>query len=302
MPAAARDDGARAPLNTASIVRKVLLWWFRAPWGQSHVSANIAVEMSPALAYLDALNERDPEAPKVTIQHLLAGAVGRTLGAFPAANARIVAQRIVPSEHVGLAMPVNLVGSEQGKTSELGMALLEQAECLSLRQIASRTRKAVAGERSGRSTNRFMRSLKSLAASLPQPMLEGLLEGLHRASQNPVLAERLHAAYPATAGLTNPGAALGEVEGARVLGGAFQIPQKLVHVGTLWGVSPIHQDVVVIGGKPVVGPVLPVLLVFDHRLIDGVMAGRMLVHFVRILRDPAACFGAEGHRPGGDDG
>ncbi len=297
-----RDDGARAPINTTSFVRKVLLWWFRGPWGHSHVSANIAVEMTPALDYLAALNALDPSLPKVTLQHLLAGAVGRTLGAFPAANARIVANRIVPTARVGLAMPVNLVGSAQGAHGELGMALVQDAHQQSLRALSAATRSAVAGEREGRSTNPFMRSLKSLAQALPQPALDRVLEGLHRVGQNPVLAEQLHRAYPATAALTNPGAALSDVQGARVLGAAFQLPQKLVHVGTLWGVSPIHEDVVVIDGKAVVGPVLPVLMMFDHRLVDGVMAGRMLTFFARILRDPAPVFGPDGGREGPDHG
>ncbi len=300
MPTDRRDDGARAALNPNSVVRKMLMWWFRAPWGQTHVSVNIAVEMSPALAYLSALRDQDPELPKVTVQHLLAGAVGRTLSAFPMANARIVGSRIVPQSRVGVAMPVNLVGSDQEKGGELGMALVEDVHKRSLREISQHTRKAVAGERTGRSTNRFMRGMKALGLALPQPALDRMLNSMHAASQNPLLAERFHEMYPVTAGLTNPGAAIASVEGVRILGGAFTLPQRLVHIGTLWGISPIHEDVVAIGGKAVVGPVLPVMLMFDHRLVDGVMAGRMLSFFAQILRDPVAVFGAEGARQGLD--
>ena len=43
---------------------------------------------------------------------------------------------------------------------------------------------------------------------------------------------------------------------------------------------------------------LPLVLVFDHRLFDGVIAGRLLAHLAGMLRDPEATFGVDGTRIG----
>ena len=40
---------------------------------------------------------------------------------------------------------------------------------------------------------------------------------------------------------------------------------------------------------------LPVVLIFDHRLIDGVRASQLILRMRQILGDPAAVFGADGH-------
>ena len=98
------DPPVGKPIRTDSIIRKFLLWWFRQPHGIAHVSLSISIDMTHALAYLDRLAELD--GPKVSVQHLLSGVIGRTLHHHPAANARIVGRRIVPVDSVAAAMPV----------------------------------------------------------------------------------------------------------------------------------------------------------------------------------------------------
>ena len=41
---------------------------------------------------------------------------------------------------------------------------------------------------------------------------------------------------------------------------------------------------------------LPVTLVFDHRLFDGVMASKLVHRFTCMLLDPEAVFGADGRQ------
>ncbi len=286
---------------SVSIIRKFLLYWFREPWGRAYVSVNIAVDASPALAYLEQVNSLG--RGRLTLQHLVAGIVGRCLSEFPAANARISGGRIVPQAHVGLAMPVNLLDRSgrkmEGKSAELGLAVVSRVEERNLWEIAEVTNKGVAGERSGKSDNRLVRVMKWLGDALPQGGFDPALDLLHHLSQLGPFARRLEREFPVTAGLTNPGAAIGGLEGARMLGGAFDLPQRIFHVGTLWGISPIHQDVLAIQGKPEVRPVLPVLLIFDHRLIDGVRAGLLLRRFAELLLDPAVAFGTTGDVRGG---
>ena len=79
------------------------MWWFRSP-DIAYVSVNGKMDMTAAQAYLSKL--ADQPGPKVSVQHLLAGVIGRTLHHHPAANARIIHNRIVPVEDVAAAMPV----------------------------------------------------------------------------------------------------------------------------------------------------------------------------------------------------
>jgi pyruvate/2-oxoglutarate dehydrogenase complex dihydrolipoamide acyltransferase (E2) component len=271
------------------------MWWFQSP-DISYVSVNGKMDMTAAQAYLARLAEQT--GPKVSVQHLLAGVIGRTLHHHPAANARIIHHRIVPVEDVAAAMPVNLLGHAGGSASELGMAVVERLQVRSLREISEATRGAVETEREGKSSNPVMGFLKGLAKRMPQPVLNRALDALDRSLRNPVLADQFYRSLPVTTGLTNPGAALADLPGAKFMGGAFSLPQKLLHVGTLWGVTPISDDVFAIDGKPVVLPALPVLLIFDHRLIDGVAAGHLMQFAFHILQDPERWFGPDGTHQG----
>jgi len=284
------------PINPNSIIRKFLHWWFRAPAGIAYVSVNGSIDMTAALAYLDQLAQHD--GPKVSVQHLLAGVIGRTLHHHPAANARIIGRRIVAVDDVAAAMPVNLLGTKAEAGSELGMALVEKLQVRSLRQISTATRSAVKEERAGKSSHPFIGLMKGLAKRMPQRLLDGALDAMDASMRTPAIAEQFYQTFPVTTGLTNPGAALANLQGAKFTGGAFSLPQKLLHVGTLWGVTPISDDVFAVDGQAVVRPALPVLLVFDHRLIDGVAAGRMMQFAVHVLQDPERWFGPDGTHEG----
>lgn len=287
---------AGRPINPRSIIRKFASWWFRAPGGSAYVSVNGSIDMTAALAYLEQLATHAGE--KVSVQHLLAGVIGRTLHHHPAANARIIGDRIVPVAEVAAAMPVNLLGHASGEASELGMALVERLQAKSLRDIARSTRAAVREERQGRSSNPLIAAMKSAAKRMPQGVLNRALDAMDAGMRTPAIAEQVYRTFPVTTGLTNPGAALADLPGAKFTGGAFSLPQKLVHVGTMWGVTPISDDVFAVDGQAVVLPALPVLLIFDHRLIDGVAAGRMLQFAVHILQDPERWFGPDGTHAG----
>lgn len=291
---------AEPPLGASSVIRRFTLWWFRQPGAITHVSVNVQIDATAALAYIAGLAERDRRAqdgrPHVSLQHLLAGAIGRALREHPAANARVVGRHIVPSARVGLAMPVNLLGHAAGDRAELGMAIVDGVCSRSLREIAAETGRAVQGERSGRSTHPLVGALKGLGARVPQVALDRGLDLLDRLGQHRPFAAGMAAQLPVTAGLTNPGAAVGAMPGMRFMGGAFSLPRALVHVGTVWGITPIQPEVMVVDGAPAVRPALPVMLLFDHRLIDGVRAGRLLQRFGSLLLDPAAAFGEDGER------
>ncbi|MDP2305134.1 MAG: 2-oxo acid dehydrogenase subunit E2 [Pseudomonadota bacterium] len=281
---------ALRPVPDPSVARRALLWWFAWP-SNPYVTVNFAVEFSGALAYLEGLGE-----PRVSVGALIAATIGRVLEEHPQANARIVGRRIVTSEHVGIAMPVNLLGHAAGERREVGMALVEKVETLSLREVAAASRATVRAERAGATENPFMRQLLGILEGAPQRVVDATLATIDRAMDRSALAERIYGRYPVTTALSNAGAAIGKTPGMIFRGADIAIPQRLVHIGTFWGVTSIQQEVVVLDGAPAVRPMLPVLFLFDHRLIDGVMGARIAARFGAILRDPAAAFGADGER------
>ncbi len=283
------EDANRRP----SAIRRGLLWWFQPP-AMPYLSTSFVVDITEARAYLrrcSALAGR-----KITLQHLVAAAVIDVQRTFPMANARIVGRRIVRETQIGLAMPVSLLESGAPSQRELSMAVLTQAEGLSLVALAEASDRLFAAERSDRVGNPVFRALLSAFDHLPDgPLWAGLdlVEGLRKV---PAVADRLYAMVPATTGVTNPGAAVRMPPGIWLRGGALALPQRLGHVGSVWGVLPVQDEVVPHAGQPTVRPVLPIVYVFDHRLFDGVMAGRILHHFGQILLDPAAVLGEAGQR------
>lgn len=277
-----------------SPLRKGLLWWF-APPASPWVSGLLAVDVAPALGWLAHLREVHGEAAP-RLHHLVAAAIARTLQAFPDANAGVVGDQIVRYPHVGLAMPVNRLGAgeEEGMGNALGLALLERAETMTLRQIADATRRQVREERAGRITNPFLKTLERAVGAAPQSAVDAVLGGIDRAANHPLAARALHAKVPVTTALSNAGAAFKAPEGAWLRAVHLAIPPRLVHLGTFWGLSAVQQEVVPVDGVPAVRPILPVLHLFDHRILDGYRDAQLLTHFAGLLREPAKVFGEDG--------
>lgn len=271
-----------------SPARQALMWWFDAPVN-AHVSANIAVDFTAARAYLTRLQA---DGAPVTVHHLVVAVIARVLREFPVANARIFAGRVVRKEEVGVVMPVNLIGHSD--RSELSMSIIPRVDRMPLRELAARQRREVAEERSGTPRNPLFRALFRMTEVMPAAVVRRTLDVLDLAWRTPILSEAAWGIAPFTTAITNPGAAFGAAEGVWFRGAAVSLPQRLTHVGTLWGISGVQPEVVPVDGRPEVRPVLPVVLVFDHRLFDGVMAGRILMRFAEILMDPAAIFGELG--------
>ena len=276
-----------------SIARKALIWWFHWP-GNPYVSVTAAVDFSGARKYLQQLDEDDDQA-RVSVNHLVVAITARVLKEFPEANAWLVGNEIQRQPHVGVAMPVDLTG-HQADRQQTSLAVLADADTLTLRQVAEAGRREVDAERQGEPTNPFIRAVSGLVDRLPFSVLARGLDLLDLASRSPLVSVSMQRLLGFTTVVTNAGAPFGSMEGLLFRGGAFEIPQRLLHVGTVWGLSAVQDEVLAVDGKPEVRPTLPVVLVFDHRLFDGVKAGRMLVRFAQLLQDPEPVFGPHGDR------
>lgn len=281
------------PKNPASAVRRALLWWFKHP-ANAHVSINFAIDFTHARAYLDGLAQG--QGPRVSVQHLLAAAIARTLAEHPLANAQVVANRIRMRDTVGIAMPVNLLGHPGGTRRELGLMVLTDAQTLSLRQVAERSTRTVRAERSGKSSLGLVRLVMGLAERSPQEAFFTGMDLYEAVRQWPLVSDLFFRVAPVTTLLSNAGAPFQQAPGVLFRGGALSVPTRLGHVGTVWGMSTVQDEVIAVDGRAEVRPMLPVLILFDHRLIDGVAAGKLALRFAEILRDPASIFGEDGER------
>ena len=272
--------------------RKFLLWFLRYPPFTPYVSVSCAIDLTEMCAYLARLNA-DGDAPRVSLQHLVSAALARTYRAFPMANATVIGQRIVRHEHVGVVMPVNLLGrgSEQLET---GLVLVERAEELSLRELAAKTRRRVDAERAAKPHNLFLRAAMPIAQRIPQSVLHGFLDAADFAVRLPWLGRRLHDKMPATTCVSNAGAAVPLPAGTVTRAVAFSPPDRLLAIGSVLAVFPAQDEVIAIDGEAVVRPMLPLGYTFDHRLFDGVMSGRILGHMAELLTNPEGTFGPTG--------
>ncbi len=281
----------RAPL---SITRKFMLWYWRHPPFSPYVTVHVSIDVGASVAFLERLN-RAP-GPRVTMQHLVTAAIARSYAAFPYANAAVSGRTVLRYPHVGAAMPMHLPDEPTG--SELGFLLVREAETLSLRELGGRTRASVERERNQTSFRRLRRIAYQAIDKTPSLALAGALRAVDLACKVPAISRSVHAQYPLTVLVSNVGAAIGAPAGALVRGGSITLPNRFFSVGSVLGVFPIQEEVRAVAGVPAIRPTLPVSYIFDHRLFDGVAAGRVLTRFGEILADPGAELGPDGERPG----
>ena len=252
----------------------------------------VDVRWERALAWIAAQNAR--EGARITTQHVFTAAVGKLFVEYPMINARIFHNRIHPLPTVDVVMPVNLLGT--GVDRELSMIVLRDVDKLNPRQIAENLRPQVAQEREGKSENSFVRTMLKLGKRSPR-VLRFALSQVAAVAHNPAGAALLARTLPLSTLITNVGAALGDAPGLRFRAVAFSPPSKLIHIGSVFGLAPLERAAVVESDphgveQIVIGTVLPVGFMFDHRLIDGVMAGRILTRLNAMLQDPEATWGA----------
>ncbi len=275
----------------SSVVRSFMLWIFDVPHGEPYVMTTVDVRWERVLAWIAVQNARD--GARITTQHVFTAAVGKLFREYPLINARIFHNRIHHLPTVDVVMPVNLLGT--GVDRELSMVVLRDVDTLNPRQVAENLRPQVAQEREGKSDNGLVRTILQLGKRSPR-VLRFALSQVATIAHNPAGAAVLARTFPLSTLITNVGAALGDAPGLRFRSVAFSPPSKLIHIGSIFGLAPLERAAVVErdphgGEQIVIGTVLPVGFMFDHRLVDGVMAGRILTRLNEMLQDPEGTWG-----------
>ncbi|MCB9758433.1 MAG: 2-oxo acid dehydrogenase subunit E2 [Alphaproteobacteria bacterium] len=278
-----------------SPVRRLLLRWFDPKRGSPYVSITVTIDVSASLAWLAGLKEA---GRAVSLQSLLIGAVGRLYTEFPQANRRIIGGRVYQLPAVGVAAPVNLVGHRGGDRMDTSMMLLDGVDRLSLVEIDEANRRVVRGERAGRPDNPVIRQMVGLAERAPIQAIDQAISAMNRLHNTPALARLSWKSAPVSTAVSNVGASLGDAGAGRILfrAGSICLPVRPLHVGSIFGVSYVQDEVIAVDGAPAVRPMLPIIYAFDHRLFDGHTAALILTRLAALLSDPAALFGSDGTR------
>lgn len=278
---------------SASVVRKFMMWWFDRPFSP-WVCSNISIDFGNAQKYLEGLNES--KETRISVQHLICAAIAASLSRHPYANSRIVGGRIDRPKNVSIAIPVNLLGHDGGNERELGLSIVAAAETLSLKELSRQSQEQLLVERSGIIENTFLQRILWIAGRLPLWLSGSLLSTIDFVLKRRWIWNRAQRSFPITAGLTNPGAVFELEDGILLRANSVHLPQRLVAVGTFWGTTTVQDEVVVVNKDIAIRPMLPVMLVFDHRIMDGVRAGKLLLTFHRIIQDPQRYFGEAGDK------
>ncbi len=276
-------------MSRPNVVRRTVIWWFQPPTSP-YVTVNFAVDATNARAYLARLAER---GVRITLNQLVAAAIARTLVEHPYANGRIIGERLVLAKRVGIAMPVNLLDAA-GLRREVSMATVADVDQLTLGELATRATRTLDAERAGEPKNPLIRTMFALGEWAPQLFFRSTLRAVDAAVNTSYLGDVLYHQIGVTTALSNVGAATRAADGLWFRGADIHLPQRLMQVGTFWATGALQDEVVPVDGAPAIRPILPCVLLFDHRLVDGVRGTKLVQTFAALLRDPEAAFGAEG--------
>jgi len=281
-----------------NLIRRFLTWYMAYPPYNPYASLSFSANFQPMRDYLAKLNaaETDGDSGHVTVQHVVVACLARTYAEFPVANAAISrGGQTLRFPQVGVVMPVTLNGASRGET---GAVIVEEAQRLSLRELARMTRKRVRSERSNTPDDPVFATLAPTAARIPRWLFNGLLSAGDALFRLGPLETLIRSQFPLTVVVSNVGSSVPMPEGAMIHGAGFTPPRRFISIGSLLGVMPVQNEVVPVAGSPEVRPMLPMTYVFDHRLFDGVKAGVIIARFCQMLSDPESALGNHGLRGG----
>lgn len=263
--------------------RRLMLRFFEQPSSDPYVCITMDVNLEPALQFLDGVARESSE--RVGVQHLVTAAVARCLAEMPLLNVKIIGRSFYQLDRVDVAVPVRLSG-DPSADDQTGMVVLHGVEEKTLAQIARETRERTSAERSG-SVRAFGSAIgRRLAASAPSAA-ETAVELAASALSHPLGYRLLGPWATVSTGVTNVGAVFGLPGGARFRSVSLTMPNRLGHVASAFALAPASDAPVAEEGRVVVRRVLPIMMVVDHRAIDGYLMAKLGERLAEILLSPS---------------
>jgi pyruvate/2-oxoglutarate dehydrogenase complex dihydrolipoamide acyltransferase (E2) component len=266
-----------------SETRRLLLWFFDKPSNDPYVSLTFDVVIEPALRFRDAFTRQHGE--RIGLQHLVTKAVARTIGSMSALNVKIIGRSIYQLDRVDIAVPVHLEARAESR-DETGMMILLDANKKSLLQIARETRHGAAAERRGETSLSGSAVSRRLIKSLPDALVYRGLDVVGRLVSTPWINTLADDRLAVSSGVTNVGSVVALPKGARFRAASATLSTKVTHVASVFGIGPIEEAAVVEDDQVVARKVLPIVMIVDHRAIDGVLMGLTASRVASALSSP----------------
>lgn len=263
----------------------MMLWYFDGPSNDPYVSITMDVDARPAQDFLGAF-ERE-HGVRAGLQHLVTAAVGRCLHDLPAVNVKVYKDEIWQLDRVDVAVPVRLAGRSQA-VDQTGMIVLHEVDKLGLKEIVGMTRQRVSSERKGTATASGSAFARKLVGRAPARVGRAALDLVGGALQSSLGARVLAPWARVSTAVTNLGAVFKLPDGARFRAASFSVPAKLGPMASVFALAPVCEAPIVRHGRVEAAPVLPIVMILDHRAVDGYLMAKLGERLAVALLDPSA--------------
>jgi pyruvate dehydrogenase E2 component (dihydrolipoamide acetyltransferase) len=245
------------------------------------VYGSVTLRMDEALRYVEVFRERTGK--KLTITHMMAAAVGHTLADMRDANAILRWGQIYLRKDIGVFFQVAMEDPDTGEIDLSGVTVREP-ETKSLEEICDEFTDRARKVREKK--DKELENTHSTFKAMPQWMVRWMLDLVSIVSYtlnwNMKWAGIPQDAF-GSAMVTNIGS-LGLEEAYVPLVPYSRVP-LLLAMGAVQD-SPIVED-----GEVKVGKTMRVFATFDHRVLDGSHAAKMVKTLKRFIHDPFEAFG-----------
>lgn len=262
------------PYRKPSMWRKMSLANWKHPVDPS-VYGRLEVDMTNALTYAEAESQRT--GAKVTPTHIVVRGVASALRRRPGANAMIRLNRVYERKEVDIFCQVAIPGD----TPDLSGAVIRKADTKLAGDIAQELREKALAVREDRDEElgKSRKSLDLLPAFLYRPVL-WFLAVLQYALNLDLRFLGLPRDAFGSAMVTSIGS-LGIDEAYAPLVPMSRTPMVI-------SVGKVSDRAVVRDGAIVIRPICVLSACFDHRIMDGLTAGKVASELSAYLADPAA--------------
>lgn len=265
-----------------SVWRKIAMATWK-PRKDPVIWATIDIDAEVLMAYIDEV--RTATGQHVTPMDLVGRATGKVFEALPGLNGRVVFGSFLPSPTIDAFFVVSMrtdpvSGADAVRTDLSGTVVRrvdEKPPWVIAKEIADRA------NRIRHDRDPAFKQAKTVAKIMPPILLGPLMDSIA------FVTESLQLPLPILGMEARPyGSVLISNVGTYGLDSAAAPWPTFCHVpiGILMGA--VTDKVVARDGKPVVRPILPLMIGLDHRFVDGYQAATMSRIFRQYLADPAA--------------
>ncbi len=239
------------------------------------VYGRMEVDMGPAMAFAAAESERTGE--KVTPTHMIVRGVALGLRDVPASNVCLRLDRSYERKSVDIFCQIAIPGEKP----DLSGATLRQVDTKTPSEIARELRDRATKVREGK--DKELGDTRKLMNIFPVFMMRFLLWFVGIVSYTLNLDLRW-------AGLPKDpfGGAMVTSVGSLGIDEAYPPLVPMSRTSILFAIGALKDRPVVVDGEIVIRPVCIVTATFDHRVMDGFIAGKLAKRVSRYIADPGA--------------